>query len=84
MTWTQTRRYEKRICWTATAPNGFCYRLRATQTGMHALLELYRTDRGGAVADRRDGWKEVVVVPDGDLDKVKNIALTWAALRVGA
>jgi hypothetical protein len=36
------------------------------------------------VADRRDGWKEVVVVPDGDLDKVKNIALTWAALRVGA
>jgi hypothetical protein len=60
------------------------FRLRATQIDANVLLELYRTDRAGALTDRRDGWKETIANPSGDLDPIKNIALTWAALRVGA
>ncbi len=84
MKWEQTRRTENRICWTTVTAKGALFRLRATQVAETVVLELYRTDRAGALADRRDGWKETIANPSGDLDPIKNIALTWAALRVGA
>ena len=82
MRWTQTRRFPNRICWTLQL-DPHAYRLRATEIGEgRALLEMYRTDKRSELSERRDGWKEEVLLPDGNLDNVKNLALTWAALRI--
>ena len=83
VTWAQSRRVADRICWSGKTNAGAVYRLRASQVNESTvLLELYRLDRGGELAQRRDGVSEVVAMPSGGLDQIKNIALTWGVLHV--
>lgn len=77
--WTQTRHFSRRICWVGTADAGRIYTLRLTAvTDRHALLELKRTDDGGCIADRRDGWATEVLLPASGLDGLKHDAVEWA------
>jgi hypothetical protein len=77
--WVQTRHFPKRICWVGTTAQGRVYTLRVTAiTPRHARLELKRTDDGGTVADRRDGWATDMLVPEVDLDALKSDTLAWA------
>ena len=81
MEWTQTRHFPNRICWVIETKDGRTYALRASQRGESTLLEMRRTN-GRTVAERRSVWQESIANPSGDLDQIKNIALTWAALHV--
>ena len=79
VSWSQTRHFPKRICWVGTTETGRVYTLRLTAvTARHALMELKRTDDGGTIADRRDGWATEVMQPEIDLDALKHDALAWA------
>lgn len=78
--WTQTRHFPKRICWVGLGPNGEIYPLRLTEVSdRHAHIELKRTDDGGSISDRRDGWATEVLIPEAGLDALKYAALEWAA-----
>lgn len=79
--WTQTRHFPKRICWVGLTECGRVYTLKLTEVkDDFALIELKRTDDGGSISDRRDGWAATLRLVDG-LDDVKHDAVAWA-LRV--